>query len=75
MLSVQVSETGEEGDRYGFGVWISAADDQLPFVQGYDPGVRFRSYFDRRSSRSLTICANVDCRLGPIVREYLPKLK
>jgi CubicO group peptidase (beta-lactamase class C family) len=75
MLSVQVNGTGEEGDHYGYGVWISAAHAHVPFVQGFDPGVRFLSYFDRRSGRSLTICANVECRLGPIARDYLPKLR
>ncbi|HRZ64900.1 MAG TPA: serine hydrolase domain-containing protein [Spirochaetia bacterium] len=73
MLSVQVPRTDED-DRYGLGVWILEDDDEVAFVQGFDPGVRFLSYFDRRSGRSLTISANVECRLGPLVRAWLPRL-
>jgi CubicO group peptidase (beta-lactamase class C family) len=74
MLSVQVTDTGDEKDRYGYGAWIKEDDELLPFVQGFDPGVRFLSYFNRQSGRSLTIAANVECRLGPLVADYLPRL-
>jgi len=74
MLSVHVADTGDEKDRYGLGVWIDERDDDLVFIQGFDPGVRFLSYCHRESGRTLTVCANVECRLGPIVAEYKPKL-
>lgn len=74
MLSVQVEDTGDEGDPYGLGVWISERDPEIPFVQGFDPGVCFLSFFNRRSGRSLTICANVECELEAIARDYLAKL-
>lgn len=73
MLAVHAEDTGE-GDRYGLGVWIDEHDDRIPFVQGFDPGVRFLSYFNRQSGKTLTICANTECRLGPIVREWTPRL-
>jgi D-alanyl-D-alanine carboxypeptidase len=74
MLSVHVGDTGDEKDRYGLGVWIDERDDDIAFVQGFDPGVRFLSYYHRRSGKSLMICANTECRLGPVVAEYKPRL-
>jgi D-alanyl-D-alanine carboxypeptidase len=74
MLSVQVADTGDEKDRYGYGVWIKEKDDPMPFVQGFDPGVRFLSYLNRRNGRSLTILANTECDLRFIVADYLPRL-
>jgi len=73
MLSIHAEDTGER-ERYGLGVWIDESDPDIVFVQGFDPGVRFLSYFHRRSGRSLTVCANNECRLGPVVRDFHPRL-
>jgi D-alanyl-D-alanine carboxypeptidase len=75
MLAIQVAETGDEKDRYGLGIWIDEADEDLVFVQGFDPGTRFLSYFRRSSGKTLTICANKECKLGAFVRDYKPRLK
>jgi D-alanyl-D-alanine carboxypeptidase len=74
MLSIHVRDTGDEKDRYALGVWIDELDEDIVFVQGFDPGVRFLSYYHRKSGRTLTVCANAECRLGPIVAEYKPRL-
>jgi D-alanyl-D-alanine carboxypeptidase len=74
MLSIHIRETGDEKDRYGLGAWIDELDEDIVFVQGFDPGARFLSYYHRKSGRTLTICANTESRLGPIVAEYKPRL-
>jgi CubicO group peptidase (beta-lactamase class C family) len=63
----------EAGGR--FGVWIGGEADGPAFVQGEDPGVEFLSYHDGRSGRTLTIAANVECSLGPVVRDWKPRLE
>jgi Beta-lactamase class C and other penicillin binding proteins len=73
MLSVQIPQTGGR-DRYGLGIWIDAQDEDIVFVQGFDPGVRFLSYLRRSTGRTLTICANVECKLRPIVEDFKKKL-
>jgi CubicO group peptidase (beta-lactamase class C family) len=74
MLAISVEDTGEEADRYGLGVWISASDPDTVFVQGFDPGVAFLSYCRRDSGRVLSICSNTGYRLGPIASDYIPRL-
>ncbi|MCR5095013.1 MAG: beta-lactamase family protein [Lachnospiraceae bacterium] len=50
----------QEGDDglYGLGFWISSKDPRIVFLEGFDPGVQFFSYYNRASKRSLTICLN-----------------
>ncbi len=74
MMKIHVEDTGDEEDRYGLGLWIDKDDEDIVFVQGFDPGVRFLSYYHRKTGRSLTICANTECRLGPLVAELKPAL-
>ena len=40
MISLQ-AEDADEGDAYGFGFWLYGDDNDFPFFQGSDPGVRF----------------------------------
>jgi len=74
MMRIHVADTGDEEDRYGLGLWIDKENEDIIFVQGFDPGVRFLSYYHRKTGRTLTICANTECRLGPIVAELKPRL-
>lgn len=50
----------EDGDYYGYGVWIEQNDDIIVkyHVMGYDPGVSFHSaYYPERDIR-LVVCSN-----------------
>ena len=56
----------QEGDDglYGLGFWIRKDDPRLVFLEGFDPGVQFFSYYNRDTKRSLTVCLNdesMDC--------------
>ena len=46
------------GNRYGLGFWISSEKPEIVFLEGFDPGVQFFSYYNRNTKRSLTICLN-----------------
>lgn len=47
-----------EDNRYGLGFWISGKNPRIVFLEGFDPGVQFFSYYNRDTKRSLTICLN-----------------
>lgn len=50
----------ENGDYYGYGVWIEkAGDDVVKYhVMGYDPGVSFHSAYYPKTDISLVVCSN-----------------
>ncbi|MFC4410394.1 serine hydrolase domain-containing protein [Chungangia koreensis] len=50
----------EEGEYYGYGVWISKQDDSIYkyHVMGYDPGVSFHSGFYPQSGLTLVVVSN-----------------
>lgn len=43
---------------YGLGFWISSGNPRIVFLEGFDPGVQFFSFYNRDTKRSLTICLN-----------------
>jgi len=45
MTSLQ-AENAEEEEAYGYGFWLDGDDNDLPFFQGADPGVSFRTSND-----------------------------
>ena len=45
MTSLQ-AENAEEEESYGFGFWLDGDDNNLPFFQGMDPGISFRTSCD-----------------------------
>ena len=47
-----------QGNLYGLGFWISARNPRIVFLEGFDPGVQFFSFYNRDTRRSLTICLN-----------------
>lgn len=47
-----------DGNLYGLGFWINAQNPRIVFLEGFDPGVQFFSYYNRDTKRSLTICLN-----------------
>lgn len=46
------------GNRYGLGFWIRQDNPRVVFLEGFDPGVQFFSFYNRDTKRSLTICMN-----------------
>ena len=54
------TQTDEEGEYYGYGVWIEKAGSTIRkyHVMGYDPGVCFHSAFYPETSSVMTICSN-----------------
>lgn len=47
-----------EENFYGLGFWISGKNPRIVFLEGFDPGVQFFSFYNRDTKRSLTICLN-----------------
>ena len=47
-----------EGNYYGLGFWIRSDNPRVVFLEGFDPGVQFFSFYNRDTKRSLTICLN-----------------
>ena len=47
-----------KGNLYGLGFWISSRNPKIVFLEGFDPGVQFFSFYNRDTKRSLTICLN-----------------
>jgi CubicO group peptidase (beta-lactamase class C family) len=56
--------------HYGHGVWIDLREDVVRkiFVEGYDPGVAFRSSFYPNSGTLLTMLGNTSEALWPLYR-------
>lgn len=49
-----------EGDDglYGLGFWLRKENPNIVFLEGFDPGLQFFSFYNRVTKRSLTICLN-----------------
>ncbi|MBO4439429.1 MAG: beta-lactamase family protein [Spirochaetaceae bacterium] len=48
---------GDDG-LYGLGFWMRHENPRIVFLEGFDPGVQFFSFYNRGTKRSLTICLN-----------------
>ena len=65
-----------DGNLYGLGFWISAENPRLVFLEGFDPGVQFFSYYNRDTKRSLTICLNDEAmNCDGVFRRYFAAVK
>ena len=53
MMTVHASD---DEDQYGYGIWLT--DDGQPWFQGYDPGVSFFSYYDRKTRLMIVAISN-----------------
>lgn len=67
-----------EGDDglYGLGFWLRRENPRIVFLEGFDPGVQFFSFYNRDSKRSLTICLNderMDC--GEVFERYFDSIR
>ena len=54
------TQTDEEGEHYGYGVWIEKAASVIRkyHIMGYDPGVSFHSAFYPETYSVMTVCSN-----------------
>lgn len=54
------TQTDEEGEHYGYGVWIEKTVSTIRkyHIMGYDPGVSFHSAFYPETSSVMTVCSN-----------------
>jgi len=65
-----------EGNLYGLGFWIRADNPRVVFLEGFDPGVQFFSFYNRDTKRSLTICMNDETmNCDEVFREYYPMVE
>ena len=65
-----------EGLRYGMGFWLRSDRDTV-MLEGYDPGISFRSAFDPSSKLIYTVMSNTSAGAWPVVKaldELLPQL-
>ena len=71
MMSLQASD---DEYKYGYGIWLT--DDEEPWFQGYDPGVCFFSFYDRKRSLMIVAISNTGddvWEIGSNVRDAMEK--
>lgn len=56
--------------RYGLGFWLHGSSDVV-FVEGYDPGVSFRSMCDPSGAFTYTVIGNTAADAWPIARAFV----
>jgi CubicO group peptidase (beta-lactamase class C family) len=61
------SDVPQDSLRYGLGFWLHQSKD-IVMLEGYDPGVSFRSVHDPASRRTYTVISNSAPGAWPIVR-------
>ena len=47
-----------EGNFYGLGFWLKKNNPRIVYLEGFDPGVQFFSFYNRDTKHSFTICLN-----------------
>jgi CubicO group peptidase (beta-lactamase class C family) len=62
------SDCPEESSRYGLGFWLDESRDDVVFLEGYDPGVSFRSVHDRGRDLTWTVASNTSGGAWPVAR-------
>ncbi len=61
---------GDDG-LYGLGFWMRRENPRIVFLEGFDPGVQFFSFYNRDTKRSLTICLNDEqMKCGEVFNKY-----
>ena len=65
-----------EENFYGLGFWISGKNPRIVFLEGFDPGVQFFSFYNRDTKRSLTICLNDEnMNCDEVFEQYFPMIQ
>ena len=61
---------GDDG-LYGLGFWMRRENPRIVFLEGFDPGVQFFSFYNRDTKRTLTICLNDEqMNCGEVFKNY-----
>ena len=57
MMSIQASD---DEDNYGYGIWLTDTQDNnpQPYFEGFDPGVSFFSFYDRKTNLMMVAISN-----------------
>ena len=65
---------GDDG-LYGLGFWMRRENPRIVFLEGFDPGVQFFSFYNRDTKRSLTICLNDEqMNCGEVFNNYFKEI-
>jgi CubicO group peptidase (beta-lactamase class C family) len=62
------SEDPDEDMRYGLGFWLDRTGDAV-LLEGYDPGISFRSCHDPTSGTTWTVVSNTSEGAWPVARQ------
>jgi CubicO group peptidase (beta-lactamase class C family) len=62
------SDSPEDSRRYGLGFWLGGTRDDVLSLEGYDPGVSFRSVHDRARATTWTVVSNTSEGAWPVAR-------
>ncbi len=65
-MTTAVSEA-QNGHQYGLGFWLRDGGERVMLV-GMDPGVSFRSSFNRRTNESFTVMSNTSSGAWPVAK-------
>ncbi|MBE5979709.1 MAG: serine hydrolase [Paenibacillaceae bacterium] len=75
MTETMLSNHSGESQCYGYGIWLKkAGNDFNPYFQGCDPGVSFKSAFDKNSQLLITIVSNYGDNVWKLWREISDNL-
>ena len=58
VLQTKLSHTEQYKFLLRHGFWLRKENPHIVFLEGFDPGVQFFSFYNRDTKRSLTICLN-----------------
>jgi len=65
LLAEHIANDSDDG--YGLGVWINQHSKEIVFVQGFVPGARFFSFYNKSNRRTLSIFTNNGYDIGSII--------
>lgn len=75
MTETMLSNHSGESECYGYGIWLKKAENDFnPYFQGCDPGVSFKSAFDKKSQLLITIVSNYGDNVWKLWREISDNL-
>ncbi|MDF2889500.1 MAG: serine hydrolase [Lacrimispora sp.] len=76
MTETMLSNRSGESQCYGYGIWLKKTEnDYNPYFQGCDPGVSFKSAFDKKSQILITIVSNYGDDVWKLWREVSANLE
>ena len=75
MTETMLSYHSGESQCYGYGIWLNKAENEFnPYFQGCDPGISFKSAYDRKNQILITIVSNYGDNVWKLWREISANL-